>query len=416
MSMIDSTANHPLPPPARRQPASLLLLLCLALGSAVVLLGVSTTSSDAPPATGNHAYADLATAQAQSTATPLPTASPEPTPILVQGSRPFAVYLQPDGIDPNAQLDIPAIERTLGDLTFITVTTAADLVATVDATQPFSIWFHHAALNDIPADWINTYRRKSTVIVGIDMSTADFATLVATASDRATWNPPGVVTYVIYSEQISGYQDAGMETPIAIGGHASMNHYIRDVHDPYLFLYNVVDFISRSLQHTTTLSAADLSDIPPALAPGPDSPLLTPMLAPQVEEQATDIALSDPRIVAALDGHPYHVGSVGSWVGPRDTYLGAAVEIRIDAGPAHITADWAVPSPQSCVLTDLRDQVLVTYRVTYADVWAIIAFVDVDTAQVVSVYPGLSTDEASSRLDAIEYTNEHELLDCTFPS
>ncbi len=418
--MIEPTTGRPLAPSTRHQPASLLLLLCLALASAVVLLGVSTaTSSTEPPsATGSSTYADLATANTQPAATALPTASPESAPLPKSDSRPFAVYLQPDGIDPDAQLDIPAIERTLGDLTFISVTTVAELIATVDATQPFSIWFHHAALNDIPADWINAYRKNSTVIVGIDMSTADFATLVSSASDRADWNPPGVVTYVIYSERVSGYQDAGLETPVAIGGSSMMNHYIRDVHDPYLFLHNVVDSITLSLQRVLAMTDADLGDIPPILAPAPDQTSPTqpgPALTPQFEEQATDIALADPRIVAALDGHPHHVSSIGFWMGDHNTPLGAGVTITIDDSPADITADWAVQSPQSCVLTDQRDQVAVTYRVTYANVWAIIAFVDVDAGQVASVYPGLSAGEASSRLDAIEYSSEHELLECTIP-
>lgn len=330
-------------------------------------------------------------------------------------TRPFAVYLQPVDTNPDTQLDIPAMEAALGDLPFVTVSTADDFVATVDAAKPFSIWIHSAAIDSIPSDWINTHVRQGTPIVGIDLSFAQLNRLIPMDDADPFPTPPGHVTFVTYSEQRDASGDFSRESGRSQG-------YIRDVHHPYRFIFHAVAYVRSSLQHLLEQPDADLSDIPPVLMPEPIDfipPELLVEFTPEQEANFADIALTDPRVVAALDGHPHHVDSIGSWT-DRDgaiydldgNPIFASVEIRLDGDPAQITGDWLERSPPSCVITDLRGAVTIEYRATAQSLWGMYVHIDPDTGDVVGIYPAHSTTEGDPWLDPPVYSSEHTHLPC----
>jgi hypothetical protein len=140
--------------------------------------------------------------------------------------------------------------------------------------------------------------------------------------------------------------------------------------------------------------------------PDPNQPSL-PVFTIEDEERVREIALSDPRVQAILDGHSYRVAQVGMWTGERLELLGGVVDIALD-GPSTVTGEWYSWSTPNCETNPDEDAVIVPYRATYADLTAIHVQVNLQTGVAESIFP-LEGELVGEE----EFTGEYkEIKDC----
>lgn len=126
-------------------------------------------------------------------------------------------------------------------------------------------------------------------------------------------------------------------------------------------------------------------DIQGTFIPDENQPSL-PVFTVEDEEQVKEIALSDPRVQAILEGHSYQVAQVGMWTGERLELLGGIAEIVPD-DPSTVTGEWYLWSTPNCETNPDEDPVLVSYRATYAGLTAIHVQVNLQTGAVESIFP-----------------------------
>jgi hypothetical protein len=142
------------------------------------------------------------------------------------------------------------------------------------------------------------------------------------------------------------------------------------------------------------------------VVPDPNQPSL-PAFTIKDEERVKEIALSDPRVQAILEGHAYHVSQVGMWTGEHLELLGGVVEIVPD-DPSTVSGEWYLWSAPNCETNPDEDPVLVSFRATYADLTAIHVQVNLQTGVAESIFP-LEGELVGEE----EFTGEYkEIKDC----
>lgn len=120
----------------------------------------------------------------------------------VAATSAFGVYLEPPDTPADLRLNVDLVARTVED-EVIVVPTVAELQATVAALSPQSIWINQAALDMVPQDWLREQMRRSTVIVGINTTTGELASVLGVSpGGSADYRPEGRSMFAMYAQRV----------------------------------------------------------------------------------------------------------------------------------------------------------------------------------------------------------------------
>lgn len=116
----------------------------------------------------------------------------------------FGVYLQPPEATTFDAAGVTDIQSLVGGRHFAVVEDASALEAAVAAEHPQSIWIHRSALPSVTPAWLRSQLTDGTVIVGIDTSRGELASVLRIdGGSTPDWNPPQFSTFVAVGQALN---------------------------------------------------------------------------------------------------------------------------------------------------------------------------------------------------------------------